>query len=361
MDDAVLNVVQNYKHLGSVTSASGSSAAFVRARAAAGMAAFAPIASKVLSNPLFSYAVRSCIGDSLVLSALLHNCKVRVLKASELSIINAVYMKVLRRLAHQARYATGGMTDFQVRELLGAPSIDCVMLRQRVSYLARLVASEHSTLKSLIGARHPNGAMVSKWAAQLRSDLRRLWCGLEGVRAVLADPELAPGTWHEFMRAQPAVVEGWLRDYIFLESVCDDKLEGEVGDDLVCDICAHQSTKQPPKFKCARALLTHKRVVHGIRNHMRLFADRDGVCPICKGQYMTRIRLVAHLSDKRRTKCHDQIVEQSLPQLSPARVAELDEEDRVARRAAQRAGLSHVPAAGQARRADGRAVGRVQS
>ena len=115
----------------------------------------------------------------------------------------------------------------------------------------------------------------------------------------------------------------------------------------------------PPRFKNERALGADKRVSHGVRNQMRFYADSDGICPSCQGNYLSRIRLIAHLSDKRRRICQKHVLE-FCAKLSNERVAELDEQDSRLRSAAQKAGRSHVQAVGQARRADGRRLGRVQ-
>lgn len=57
----------------------------------------------------------------------------------------------------------------------------------------------------------------------------------------------------------------------------------------------------------------------------------------------------------------DAIVQKRIQPLPDALVAELDEVDKVARRSAQRNGLSHVLAVGRAKRADGKLIGHVNT
>eukprot|EP00973_Karenia_brevis_P003070 421085-Karenia_brevis.AAC.1 len=63
---------------------------------------------------------------------------------------------------------------------------------------------------------------------------------------------------------------------------------------------------------------------------------------------------MAHLSDKRRPKCWNKISTERFQPLPLERVAELDEQDRVARREAQRKGKSHPEAVGPARDVEGK-------
>ena len=108
-----------------------------------------------------------------------------------------------------------------------------------------------------------------------------------------------------------------------------------------------------------KALLCHQRTKHGFRNPMRFFADDDGVCGACGTNFRTRLRLMDHLSDARRTHCRDVCNGGTVTKLSNERVEELDELDRVARTAARQSGHSHVIAQLPALSSNTRVVGRL--
>ena len=116
-----------------------------------------------------------------------------------------------------------------------------------------------------------------------------------------------------------------------------------------CDACGES-------FASQKSLLLHQQSVHGRRSQMRLFADADGICPVCGVHLHTRLRLLKHLSDKRRPKCRS-LVAYMVPPLPLDRVELLDREDRLARAASRGVGLNYVASSSQALRADGKMTG----
>ena len=71
---------------------------------------------------------------------------------------------------------------------------------------------------------------------------------------------------------------------------------------ITCTECIG-TTGETRQFMSVKALLRHQRVKHGFRNPMRLFADKSGVCGACGTNFRTKLRLLDHLSDSRRTHC----------------------------------------------------------
>ena len=126
---------------------------------------------------------------------------------------------------------------------------------------------------------------------------------------------------------------------------------------FVCLLCSDSR----PAFPSHKALASHQRTSHGVRSPMRAFAEADGLCPICKTCFNSRLRLLAHLSDTRRPKCRDKLLSGTVPPLSHKRIAVLDELDKVTRRNAQRLGQTHPVAIGSAVRANGKRIGHVQA
>eukprot|EP00972_Heterocapsa_arctica_P115815 16449817-Heterocapsa_arctica.AAC.1 len=77
---------------------------------------------------------------------------------------------------------------------------------------------------------------------------------------------------------------------------------------------------------------------------------------------VTRLRLLAHLSDHRRPKCWNVIRSSPLDfdPLPEASVVELDLKDREARKAAKKQGRTHPVAVGLALTAKGKFIGHVR-
>lgn len=157
---------------------------------------------------------------------------------------------------------------------------------------------------------------------------------------------------------------------IFFTGSCNDKVSSSTGStdipsssnqvhQYVCDICAASDRGLRPSFATSKALESHKRTKHKQLNAFRFYVDADGKCPVCKTVFNSRIRCLAHLSDRRRTACADQIRAGTFRKIPEATVLQLDLADREARREAQRSGHSHTLAQKPATRHDGRVTGRV--
>ena len=127
----------------------------------------------------------------------------------------------------------------------------------------------------------------------------------------------------------------------------------------ICNTCTANVDGTRPAFATSRALESHQRSKHKVLCEFRNYVLADGKCPVCKTVFVSRIRCLAHLSDRRRTKCSSQLVKGDFCKLPDATVLQLDLQDREARRNAQRAGHSHPIAQTPATRPNGRVVGRV--
>ena len=115
-----------------------------------------------------------------------------------------------------------------------------------------------------------------------------------------------------------------------------------------CDLCG-------TCFASQKSLILHEQSQHGRRSALRYFAGADATCGACKVCFGTRLRLLKHLSDKRRPRCREVVVSSIVP-LSDDEVLRLDELDRVARQDARNDGLSYVPSCSQIFK-DGKALG----
>ena len=93
---------------------------------------------------------------------------------------------------------------------------------------------------------------------------------------------------------------------------------------------------------------------------MRLFVEGTS-CPVCKTEFRSRLRVIAHLSDARRTRCRDVICSNmaDYPVLSEEAAMQLDLIDRFDRAAARKEGHTHPIAVGSAVTALGKRIGHV--
>ena len=93
-----------------------------------------------------------------------------------------------------------------------------------------------------------------------------------------------------------------------------------------------------------KALLAHQRVKHRVRNPVKNYVIADATCPVCKiSSFSTRLRAIAHLSEKRcrgrsTVTCYDQLQQGEYRPLPAELVDKLDEADRTSRRSAMRNG-----------------------
>ena len=87
----------------------------------------------------------------------------------------------------------------------------------------------------------------------------------------------------------------------------------------------------------------------------------DSACPVCKTEFVARLRVQAHLSDPRRDRCRSAIIADmdAFQRLNKEELSRLDELDREARKAARKEGHTHAIAVSSAFTAQGKRIGHV--
>ena len=318
------------------------------------MQAFAPIAVKVFGNHNISIGIRLSFLSSLVLSRMLFNAHVAVLHVSHLTLFNGAYMRVLRRITNKMRFERCDMTDHAIRKSLNAPSVDCIIQRNRLLYLRRLLINKPRVLLAALHFQFKGRRLP--WVELILEDLRRVKKDLRCCSS-LGDPAVDIEAWTTTITSHlwPSIV--YLLHYT--GSVSDRSSVRSSEKLFSCDICSCGNEASVVSFATQKALLAHNRTKHKTRIQHRFYVDADGICPACNTRFETRLRCIRHLSDARRTKCWVKIVSTNIPPLSSDRVMELDLLDRVARTEAHRAGHSHPIAVGSARTAAGKRIGSV--
>ena len=325
------------------------------------MAAYAPLANKVFGSDLVELQYKVLFMASLVMSRLLFAVYITVPRPAELMKYNAVYMRVLCKISGNSRFSADvAHNDLQVRQLLNQPSIDCWIARARLAYCGRLIRSRPKALLALlftssndVGVKnHSPQKKVLPWITQLLADSEML-----RMNVMPSDfPKMAddPQQWQDIMTDEVA----WktLVDRMhYTESSCD-RVAPSMPEGrallFTCDACK-------ASFASSKALCSHRRTKHGHRLAIKDFLA-TAVCPCCKCDYRQRLRLIAHVSDRRRPNCRDWILQHCTP-LPEATIKKLDKEDTTLRREAQRKGRSHHIAVLPALRADGNIVGRAEA
>ena len=95
-----------------------------------------------------------------------------------------------------------------------------------------------------------------------------------------------------------------------------------------------------------RMLAMHLRISHGVRNPIKQFIGADARCPACEARFSTRLRAIAHATEKRkrgnstRPTCFEQLSAGRFPAVPAEVLLQLEQADAAARLQAQRVGLS---------------------
>ena len=198
-------------------------------------------------------------------------------------------MRVLRRVCGAMRMPGNRISDIEVRRRLLVPSVQHVVRRNRLVYLASVLRSPAVHLKALIAVKQPSG-LPQPWTESVRQDLVALWRHFPNKLAWLGHPLEMPCRWHELMVTHPgawkSIVKSWHEDMPPMTQHTHpggdskrrrkvfEKEGGALAHPHVCVQCSQG-------FCSERALRMHCRIAHGARCHTKWYADSDGMCPVC--------------------------------------------------------------------------------
>ena len=217
--------------------------------------------------------------------------------------------------------------------------MDIVLQRNRLCYLASLLRSPAVHLRALLAVRTPDG-LRQPWVETVLKGMEELYQWFPIKLAELGNPLTHPDAWQRFICSHPAAWKQLVKLWADQTTACgynscrqerkpsQHTVEGgTLARQMICETCG-------AGFSSSRALQTHERAKHGKRCEARHFADSDGRCPICFKVFPSRLRLMAHLTEKRarrgKNPCRESLYKAR--RLSDHRVAELDAIDKVGER-----------------------------
>ena len=351
-DVVALRLVSQYKYLGSMFSADGAPGADVSLRISSATAAYAPIAKKVFGQVRFPQALRLNLAFTLVFSRLLFGVHVwSCIPLAAYLRLNAGYMKVLRQISAQSRYdANCKLDDLAVRKLLKKPSLQCVVSKARLKLLCSALINANAVMLALLGAQSRAGVRLP-WLTLVLDDLHLFFVFHGATLASVGSPRdsMNLDKWFLYITNFQGEFLDLVRSFVLYEmdldaalltSRCEPRPPGTI--DIVV-----------PKFSCiacnavfasARALATHTMAAHKQRSNLRCYLDASAICPICPVQFGSRIRCLAHVSERRKRgtsqalSCRERLELGEAPMLDSSLIAALDEIDRRLRFEARKSG-----------------------
>ena len=241
------------------------------------------------------------------------------LSQRELLLLNTPRSRLLRAPA-SVKTGPGGPTDAELRTQIKVPSTSLVMQAARLRYLPRLLRHGPPSPRSLL--RLPS---ASQWRQTMVTDLSDKSKVLSSKLGMLPDPTL--DTAHQFLRPWRSLVKLYMskraEDATALDpsDVRRELIDGE-DTEYRCDECSRA-------FTTYGGLTAHQAHQHGRVDWTRRYAGGTS-CPVCYGEYWTRLRVRLHLKASQR--CQAMIAIGGAPELSDEEVRRLDAQDVAQRR-----------------------------
>lgn len=185
---------------------------------------------------------------------------------------------------------------------------------------------------------------------------------MDSVRVVLPEPSRNPFQWASFMVQNPQKWNDLVSQLHYVES-CLGRMATSLDAAGMVAHSQHQCLHCKPasSFPTEKALNQHMRMKHNYRDPVCEFFDGSGICPICRTNYHTRLRVLNHVCNTRRTKCRSAILSSDLPRVPLDKLLKLMACDRQARSEAKKQGHTHPIAQGSAYTNLGKRIGHVQA
>ena len=133
------------------------------------MSAYVPLAFTVFSNDHFGQTLYECLQTSLIDSRLFFNGHVVVPDTAFIRILNQTYMRAMYKRFACSRYDGTAKSHEEVRRRYNVSSVDCILQKNRLAYLARLILRQPKSLLTPLHAKR--GTHMLSWTRLIVDDL----------------------------------------------------------------------------------------------------------------------------------------------------------------------------------------------
>ena len=258
---ALLHIVTEYKHVGSIITENNNLAPEILKRAARALDAWCQLAARVFGSPHVPTPVKSSLAYSLIFTRLLYAAETWTpLTPASLRVIDAVQARVARRILgtwyvkHDTEASTTDQSDHTTNEddrrSVGWPSIECELRRKRLVYAARLCRFAPDTLRALLQVRCAGKPLL--WVQTLTEDFEALRIFHTPKLDELPHPTTCMQTLYKFIATYPEAWKELTRRYVFFTSSALTTRGVPIFEHQLTDTTATFNTtaSQPGWFKC---------------------------------------------------------------------------------------------------------------
>ena len=168
--DMRINVVDRYRHLGTIVMANGNDVPNARLRAKSAKEAYGPLAFRIFGPGHIPAPLKLSLYMCLVESR-------NSFSMHALRIVASVNNRALRRTAGTPRFERDehALSDLEVRRTLKVPSYDCILMRGRLRYVGRIVRTTPTTLVAMLSIRTGEPPAPPEWFVRVQEDLHSAW------------------------------------------------------------------------------------------------------------------------------------------------------------------------------------------
>ena len=325
-DEFTLRVVPAYKHLGTLATYTAIPTRDAARRIQQANKAYAKMSGHFLGSARIPLETKMLAAGTLVDTVLLHGGELWTpLSAGIAQRVEHVHMRWLRRATAEIRSGTSpNLTDEEVRSIYQAASTSSLLACRRLRYLSSFDKACPFLRSLLQGSegRHP-------WVAQIKEDIALLQAASPKL-AGMPHPQLDVDSWVVFAIEHPAawrkLLKAWACPYAPL-AVDQPK--------AACPECGMTVRQQ--------GLGAHQASKHNKIRVARFFCDASGKCPVCQGEFGTRLRCMHHVNYSTEGCLNE--LEAGLIEPLPEEIRiELDQQDAMVRKATTKAGVSYLAA-----------------
>ena len=179
-------------------------------------------------------------------------------------------------------------SDKEVREELGALSLQCLLARRRLLLLSQIMRFSNEQMHVLLATRRGDRSRLP-WVQLVLADMHLLFTNCGGKLDELGPPADNAVAWAAFIKAYPSQWAQLVRKLSLSSMPLDeiqkrDDLSASVGHGKSCSQCGLS-------FHSEKALAAHVRKKHVGTSDVSKFVGSSPFCPICAVRFGSRTRL----------------------------------------------------------------------